>query len=898
MNADNKLLVLVDGSSYLYRAYHALPPLTSSKGQPTGAIYGVLSMLRKLINDYQPHHIAVVFDSKGKTFRDELFAEYKSHRPPMPDELKAQIEPLFAVIKAMHLPLLVMEGVEADDVIGTLAREAEKIGMRTVISTGDKDIAQLVNQHITLVNTMTNTTLDRKGVEDKFGVPPERIIDYLTLVGDKSDNIPGVPGVGPKTAEKWLKEWGSLDEIICHADKIAGKVGENLRAHLSNIPLAKQLVTIKCDVILPYKISDLEPGKPDQAQLIELYRELELKTWLAEALKNIEPETHQVKAEKKYHAITSQEKWREFLSLLSQQEIFAFDTETTSLNYMEAQLVGLSFSWQKDEAYYIPVGHTYLGVPEQLPLQQVLAELKPIFENDVKKKIGHNIKYDVEVLANYHIDVKGIAFDTMLESYVLDSTATRHDMDTLSLKYLGHKTITYDEVTGTGAKRINFSEVDLQVATQYAAEDADVTWQLHQVLWPKIHADEKLKYVFQQIEVPLIHVLVMMERNGVLLDVAQLKQQSELMAKTIKQLEDKIYQLSGVVFNIGSPKQLQEILFEKLKLPVSKKTPTGQISTAESVLQELAEEYELPKIILEYRSLAKLKSTYTDRLPEQVNSVTHRVHTSYNQTGAGTGRLSSSDPNLQNIPIRTEEGRKIRKAFIARPGYKIVAADYSQIELRIMAHLSQDKGLVSAFNHGQDIHRATAAQVFGQNISEVTDDQRRKAKAINFGLIYGMSAFGLAKQLRIERAAAQSYIDSYFMQYPGVLNYMQNTREKAHQQGYVETILGRRLYLSEINARNLQLQKAAERAAINAPMQGTAADIIKLAMNKIATWLDESDVDAKLIMQVHDELVFEVADMDIDVAKEKIVYLMENAVHLAVPLEVDVGVGNNWDEAH
>ncbi len=894
---DNELLVLVDGSSYLYRAFHALPPMSNSNGQPTGAIYGVINMLRRLIKDYSPHYLAVVFDAKGKTFRHDLYPEYKANRPPMPDELRDQIEPLHAIIKAMHIPLLSIEGVEADDVIGTLAKQAEKVGLKTLVSTGDKDMAQLVNQKISLINTMTNKHSDREGVITKFGIPPERIIDYLTLVGDTSDNVPGVSKVGPKTAVKWLEAYGSLDEVINHAAEIKGKVGENLRAGLDQLPISKELVTIKCDVKLPFTISDLTPGQQDNQQLIELFQQLEFKGWLKALLADTDTPSEK-NTSQQFHCILSQTEFKKWLDKLNKAELIAFDTETTSLNYMEASIVGLSFAIDDKEAIYIPVAHNYPGAPQQLDRQLVLTQLKSLLEDPNKAKIGHNLKYDKEVLANHGIELNGIRFDTMLESYVFDSTANRHDLDSSALKYLGHKNISYEEVAGKGAKQISFSQVTLEQATPYAAEDALITLQLHQHLWPKIKADSKLLSVFTEIEIPLIKVLSQMERNGVLIDCDLLAKQSTILAKRAEELQQEAFALSGEPFNLNSPKQLQEILYQKIGIPVIKKTPTGQPSTAEPVLQELALEHDLPELILEYRSLTKLKSTYTDRLPEQVNPQTHRVHTSYHQAVAGTGRLSSSDPNLQNIPIRTEAGRQVRKAFIAPPNYQLIAADYSQIELRIMAHLSQDKGLIDAFAASLDIHKATAAQVFSVPLNEVSNDQRRKAKAINFGLIYGMSAFGLAKQLGVERQAAQAYIDSYFEQYPGVHEFMEKTRHLAHEQGYVETLFGRRLYLPEINAKNLQRQKAAERAAINAPMQGTAADIIKRAMLSVSHWLNTTDVDAKLIMQVHDELVLEVTTADTQTVADKVQQLMSQAAILDVPLVVDIGVGANWEEAH
>lgn len=894
-----KPFILVDGSSYLYRAFHALPPLMNSRGEPTGAAYGVANMLRKLLNDYDPDYIAVVFDAKGKTFRDDLYAEYKSHRPPMPDDMRCQIEPLHDVIRAMGLPLLIIDGVEADDVIGTLAHLATEAGLDTLISTGDKDMAQLVNEHVSLINTMSNTLLDPAGVETKFGIPPTLIIDYLTLMGDSVDNIPGVPNVGPKTAVKWLKEYGSLDGIVAHAQEIKGKVGDNLRAHLKELPLSRQLTTIRLDVPLTLKPLDLRREPINTDALIAKLKHLEFKSWLAELLgdstvsqKNVPKKSHH------YSTILDENDFLSWLTKLNSAKVFAFDTETTSLDYMQAMIVGVSFAINPHEAAYIPLAHDYPLAPKQLSREFVLEKLKPLLEDNAKQKILHNAKYDMSVLANHNIQLRGVAFDTMLESYVVNSTASRHDMDTLALKYLGHRTIAFEDVAGKGAKQITFNQVTIEEAAPYAAEDADVTLQLHQTLWPKLCENTGLTHTFNDIEVPLIPVLSRMERCGVLIDTELLKQQSIELTARIKELEDKTYQIAGHVFNLSSPKQLQEILYDKLQLPILQKTPTGQPSTSEEVLQELALDYPLPKLILEYRSLTKLKSTYIDRLPEQVNAVTGRVHTSYHQAVTATGRLSSSDPNLQNIPVRTEEGRKIRKAFIAPKGYKIIAADYSQIELRIMAHLSNDANLLKAFANGWDIHQATAAEIFAVPLEKVTPDQRRSAKAINFGLMYGMSAFGLSRQLGSDRETAQLYMDLYFSRYPAVKTYMENTRNLAHHQGYVEGLYGRRLYLPEINVRNIQRQKAAERAAINAPLQGTAADIIKRAMIDIDKWLKNSKIEARMLMQVHDELVFEVTEKDVADAQEKIQSLMCNAAQLAVPLVIDIGVGNNWDEAH
>jgi DNA polymerase I len=890
-------LLLIDGSSYLYRAFHALPPLVNSKGLPTGAVYGVVKMIRKLVADFEPEYVAVVFDAKGKTFRHDMYDQYKAHRPPMPDDLRVQIEPLHNMIRAMRLPLICVEGVEADDVIGTLAKHAEVAGVSTLISTGDKDMAQLVNDHVSLINTMSGEALDAEGVETKYGVSPALIIDYLSLMGDASDNVPGVEKVGPKTAVKWLKQFGTLDDVMAQHESIGGKVGENLQKALAHLPLSRELVTIKCDVELPYKLSELMPAEADATTLIEQCRELEFKSWLSDLLSGEKAAT-KVVVEKQYHGILTEHDLEAWIEKIKAADWVAFDVETTSLNYMDAEIVGLSFAIKADEAIYIPVAHDYIDAPDQLDRLHVLTKLKPLLEDPSLKKLGHNLKYDKEVLANYHIELCGIAFDTMLASYVLDSTANRHDLDTLCLKYLGHENVHYEDVAGKGAKQISFSQVSLEQAIPYAAEDADMAFQLFSLFEPKLNADEKLKFVFEKIELPVLNVLTSIERHGVLIDVPSLKAQSQTLAVACKTLEEKAYELSGQPFNLNSPKQLQAILYEKLEIPILKKTPKGQPSTAEPVLQELAHQYELPSVILSYRSMSKLKSTYTDRLPEVVNEKTGRVHTSYHQAVAGTGRLSSSDPNLQNIPVRTEAGRNIRKAFIAPEGCVLVAADYSQIELRIMAHLSNDPGLLKAFSNNLDVHRATASEVFGVALEDVTNDQRRKAKAINFGLIYGMSAFGLAKQLGVERGVAQSYIDAYFIKYPGVHDYMENTRKQAHETGFVETLFGRRLYLAEINSKNKQRQLGAERAAINAPMQGTAADIIKIAMIAVDHWLVNSDIDAAMIMQVHDELVFEVATPDVDEAKAKITSLMSDAANLSVPLLVDVGTGKNWDEAH
>ncbi|RRQ21827.1 DNA polymerase I [Thiohalobacter thiocyanaticus] len=901
--ANDKPVVLVDGSSYLYRAFHALPPLTNSRHEPTGAVYGVINMLKRLLKDYEPEHVAVVFDARGKTFRDEMFEHYKANRPPMPEELAAQIEPLHAIVRALGFPVLQVPGVEADDVIGTLARQADARGEPVVISTGDKDMAQLVEGNITLVNTMSNTRLDREGVVEKFGVPPERIIDYLALVGDSSDNIPGVPKVGPKTAAKWLNEYGSLDALIEQADSVKGKVGESLRANLEQLDLSRQLATIRCDLELDQDVDALAMQPPDRAALKELYEQMEFRTWLKEILgEDVPPASGEAAAppaaEVEYETVLTQKQLDAWLGKLEQAGHYAFDTETTSLEYMQAEIVGLSFAVEAHSGAYVPLAHDYAGAPDQLDRDQVLKQFKQLLEDKAPKKIGHNLKYDMSVLANHGIELNGIAFDTMLESYVLDSTASRHDMDSLALKYLGHKCISYEEVAGKGAKQLSFNEVAVEVAAPYAAEDADITLRLHETLWSKLEQVQSLVGVFRDIDLPLVPVLSRMERNGVRVDRDMLATQSEELAQKMAEIEEAAFREAGQPFNIGSPKQIQEILYDKQGLPVLAKTPKGAPSTAEGVLAELALDYRLPQLILDYRGLSKLKSTYTDRLPERIDSRTGRVHTSYHQAVAATGRLSSTEPNLQNIPVRTESGRRIRQAFIAEDGYRILAADYSQIELRIMAHLSGDAGLLAAFAAGEDIHRATAAEVFGVRPEQVSGEQRRSAKAINFGLIYGMSAFGLARQLGIERGAAQEYVDLYFARYPGVKNYMDRTREQAHEQGFVETLFGRRLYLPEINARNHQRRTAAERTAINAPMQGTAADIIKLAMIRTDDWIRASRLDVRMVMQVHDELVFEVAETDVQKAEPAIREKMQTAAELAIPLEVEIGVGANWDEAH
>tara|TARA_R110000868_G_scaffold10639_4_gene51667 strand:- start:73126 stop:75816 length:2691 start_codon:yes stop_codon:yes gene_type:complete len=888
--------ILIDGSSYLYRAFHAMPPLTNSHGEPTGAVYGVVNMVKRLIADYEPSHIAVIFDAKGKTFRDDMYPEYKANRAAMPDDLRGQIEPLHNVIKAMGLPLLCVPGVEADDVIGTLAVQAQQHGLHCLISTGDKDMAQLVNDDITLINTMTSKVMGPDGVVEKFGVPAERIIDYLALVGDTSDNVPGVPKCGPKTAVKWLTEYGDIDNLVAHADDIGGKVGENLRNSLEMLPLSRQLVTIKLDVELEHTPEQLSPTAPDNAALAELFTRLEFKGWTKEL--SVDAPAAAKPQPSNYQTVLTQADFDAWMKKLEQADCFAFDTETTSLNYINAEIVGVSFATQAGEAAYVPVAHDYMGAPEQLNRDDVLARLKPLLENPAIKKVCQHGKYDMDVLVNYDIHMQGLAYDTMLESYVLNSTASRHDMDSLAQHYMNRETIHFEDVAGKGKKQLTFNDVTVEQAGPYAAEDADITLQLHQALWPQLEATPSLANVLTSIEMPLVPILSKMERTGVLIDSEKLHQLSDDFAKQMATIQANIFKEAGQEFNVESPKQLQEILFNQLGLPIIKKTPKGQPSTAEPVLQELANDYELPAMIIEYRGYAKLKSTYTDKLPLLVNDKTGRVHTSYQQAVASTGRLASSEPNLQNIPVRNASGRDIRKAFIAPKGYKILSADYSQIELRIMAHLSDDAGLLSAFAEGLDIHSATAAEVFGVKLNDVTTDQRRSAKAINFGLIYGMSAFGLAKQLKIPRNMAQDYINVYFDRYPGVKRYMEDTRKQAHEQGYVETLFGRRLYLPKINDRNKMLQQASERAAINAPMQGTAADLIKIAMINVDKKLQASGTDARLIMQVHDELILEVAEKDVDVISQLVETEMDNAAELKVPLEVGLGVGDNWDAAH
>ncbi|MCX2783926.1 DNA polymerase I [Microbulbifer thermotolerans] len=898
-------LILVDGSSYLYRAFHALPPLTTSSGKPTGAVRGVIAMLRRHLKEHPDSTVAVVFDAKGKTFRDELYADYKSHRPPMPDELREQIQPIHDIIDAMGLPRLVVEGVEADDVIGTLALEAQRQGQAVIISTGDKDMAQLVRPGITLVNTMSNTELDVEGVREKYGVGPELIIDFLALMGDKSDNIPGVPGVGQKTALALLQNLGSLKDIYADLDAIAPlgfrgakTLGKKMAEHREAAELSYKLATIKTDVDLQLHPQDLHNAEPDIDRLIALFETLEFRGWLEELSGESAQEAMAEAVEREYAIVTEMAEFDAWLQKLKEAEIFAFDTETTSLNYMQAKLVGLSFAVEPYKAAYVPLAHDYMGAPAQLPFDEVLAKLKPLLEDENHKKVGQNLKYDSHILANYGIELRGIARDTMLESYVLDSTGSRHDMDSLALKYLGEQTVHYEDIAGKGAKQLTFNQIEVDKAGPYAAEDADITLRLHQELSPRLAREPSLEKVLDEIEMPLLPVLSRMERNGTYIDAKMLAAQSAELEQKMREVEQRAFEEAGEEFNLGSTKQLGAILFDKLQIPVIKKTPKGAPSTAEPVLQELAHSHALPALIMEYRGLAKLKNTYTDKLPQMIDPATGRVHTSYHQAVTATGRLSSSDPNLQNIPIRTEEGRRIRQAFVAPAGSKIIAADYSQIELRIMAHLSGDKGLVEAFAAGQDIHRATAAEVFEVAPEAVTDEQRRRAKAINFGLIYGMSAFGLAKQLDIPRADAQQYVDLYFERYPGVHAYMENTRKQASEQGYVETLFGRRLYLPEINSRNGAQRQAAERTAINAPMQGTAADIIKRAMIAVDTWLAEQGLETKLIMQVHDELVLEVPEREVEQVSTGITELMQSAAELHVPLIADLGVGDNWDQAH
>ena len=952
-------LILIDGSGYLYRAFHALPPLTNRTGEPTGALFGVVNMLRATLKA-KPDFVAFVADASGPTFRDELFAGYKAHRPPMPDDLRTQVEPMLALVAALGFPILRIEGVEADDVIGTLATQAAAQDIDVVVSTGDKDLAQLVDAHVTLVNTMTNTMLDEAGVAAKFGVRPDQIVDYLALMGDSADNIPGVPKCGPKTAAKWLAEYATLDAVIANADKVSGKIGESLRSALPQLPLSRQLATIKTDVALDVKPSELKLRGPDTAVLRELYARYEFNAALkelerdaqasmpsfqrrlessscgtdnaeqeldsglrrtaeaghrSEHLRSEWPEGHAGGAARNdeqrpvaadvapatkgdYDLVLTQKHFDEWLARLQNAELIAFDTETTGLDPMRAEIVGVSFAVEPGRAAYVPLAHDYAGAPAQLDRAAVLQTLRPLLEDENKAKLGQHLKYDMNVLSNYGIVVRGVRYDSMLESYVWNASGNRHDMDTLAKKYLGVDTIRFEDVAGKGAKQIPFAQVDVQRAAEYAAEDADITLRLHQALWPKLEAEPKLRRVFTEIEMPLVPVLARMEQGGVLIDVEKLKTQSVELARRMLELQQRAYAVAGRHFSLDSPKQLQQLLYEELKLPVTLKTPTGQPSTNEEALEGLANQHELPRLILDYRTLAKLRSTYTDKLADHVNPRSGRVHTSYHQAVAQTGRLSSNDPNLQNIPIRTEEGRRIRQAFVAPPGHRILAADYSQIELRIMAHLSGDAGLLAAFHGNQDVHRATAAEVFGLPPSQVDANQRRAAKAINFGLMYGMSAFGLARQLGIGRGEAQEYIKRYFERYPGVQTFMQATREQAHRDGYVETLFGRRLYLNEIHSRNQGLRAGAERAAINAPMQGTAADIIKRAMIAVDAWLQTLSGDARMIMQVHDELVFEVRDDRLERIETGVRERMMHAAELAVPLVVDIGVGANWDEAH
>jgi DNA polymerase-1 len=924
-------LILVDGSGYLYRAFHALPPLTNTRGEPTGAVLGVLNMLNKMLKEEAPDRIAVVFDAPGRTFRDDLFDQYKAHRAPMPDDLRAQVQPLYDTVAAMGLPLLRVPGVEADDVIGTLAKQGADAGFKVLISTGDKDMAQLVGPNIELLNTMSNTRLDRIGVKAKFDVFPEQIVDYLALVGDASDNIPGVTSVGPKTAAKWLNQYQTLDALIAHAGDIGGKVGENLRSELVMLELSRKLATIDTNLTLDVAVEQLSTGAADVPRLRELYTRLELRSLLKALgpepppaaagagagtdLGEVEVMIAEVgepgaatlvtavgvlttPARRDYQTVLSQDAFDAWLGKLRDAPLISFDTETDSLDYMQARIVGVSFAVAPGEAAYVPLGHDYAGAPEQLDRGSVLAALKPLLEDFTHAKVGHHLKYDAHVLANYGIALNGQRFDSMLESYVLNSVATRHDMDSTAQRYLGLQTIHFEDVAGKGAKQLTFNQVDVAKAAEYSAEDADITLQLHHAIWPQIEAAPGLRSVYEEIEQPLVAVLFRMERTGVLVDRGLLKAQSAELAARMLELQALAHAEAGAVFNVDSPKQLQEILFGKLGIPVIRKTPTGQPSTAEDVLEELAASHALPKLILEYRGIAKLKSTYTDNLPLEIDAATGRIHTSYHQAVAATGRLSSADPNLQNIPIRTPEGRRIRQAFIAAPGHSLIAADYSQIELRIMAHLSGDPALLRAFAEDRDVHQATAAEVFGVPADAVSADQRRSAKAINFGLIYGMSAFGLARQLGIGRGDAQKYMDLYFERYPGVKRYMEETRRQARQTGYVETVFGRRLYLPEIQSRNAALRQYAERSAINAPMQGTAADIIKRAMIAVDAWLQSSATPARLIMQVHDELVLEVADTAVDMVVGQTRTHMIHAAELAVPLKVDVGVGRNWDEAH
>jgi len=914
-------LILIDGSSYLYRAFHALPPLSNAQGEPTGALFGVVNMLRATLKA-KPDYMAFVSDASGPTFRNELYDQYKANRPPMPEDLRAQVEPMLAIVAALGFPILRVSGVEADDVIGTLATQAQTRGIEVVVSTGDKDMAQLVSPQVTLINTMSNTVMDADAVMEKFGVRPDQIIDFLALTGDTVDNVPGVPKCGPKTAAKWLAQYDSLDGVIANADKVGGKIGENLRDTLPQLPLSRELVTIKLDVALEQGPTDLTPREPDRTQLRELYTRYDFKAALKEldsaesvgaepVLERVPVETPtqndraqgaslsdpSLSAPGEYELITTQEAFDAWLNKLRDAELIAFDTETTSIDAMRADIVGLSLAIEPGQACYIPLDHDYPGAPKQLDRDTVLAALKPIFEDPQRHKVGQHAKYDINILSHYDIEVQGVQHDTMLESYILNATATRHDMDSLARKYLGYETIKYEQVAGKGAKQISFSQVDLDTACGYAAEDADITLRLHHALWPQLESVPSLHKVYQEIEIPLVPVLAAMERRGVLIDGDELRRQSQQLGKRMFELQTEAFALVGRDFNLDSPKQLQAILFDELGLDAKIKTPKGQPSTNEEALEAIADVHALPRLILDYRGLAKLRSTYTDKLSGIVNPRTGRVHTSYHQGAVATGRISSSDPNLQNIPVRTEEGRRIRQAFIAPPGWKVLAADYSQIELRIMAHLSGDEGLLKAFHEGGDVHRATAAEVFGLPPEEVSNNQRRAAKAINFGLMYGMSAFGLARQLGVDRGEASDYMARYFSRYPGVRAFMDATREQAHRDGYVETIFGRRLYLENLTSRNQGLRQGAERAAVNAPMQGSAADIIKRAMISVADWLASRD-DAHMLMQVHDELVFEVRTDAVEAVRAGVIGRMTGAAQLAVPLLVDAGVGDNWDEAH
>jgi DNA polymerase I len=914
-------LILIDGSSYLYRAFHALPPLSNARGEPTGALFGVVNMLRATLKA-KPDYLAFVGDAPGPTFRDTLYAQYKANRPPMPDDLRSQVEPMLAIVGALGFPILCVPGVEADDVIGTLAVQAQALGIDVLISTGDKDMAQLVSPHVTLVNTMSNTVMDSAGVMEKFGVRPDQIVDFLALTGDTVDNVPGVPKCGPKTAAKWLAEYATLDGVIANAGKVGGKIGESLREALPRLPLSRELVTIKTDVPLEFGPTDLAQRVADTAQLRELYTRYEFKAALKDldaaeqATGIVEQQPGEtvpaepavltgpvavidaaLSAAGEYELVTTQAQLDAWLEKLRHAELIAFDTETTSIDAMRADIVGISFAVEAGKACYIPLGHDYPGAPKQLDRDAVLAALKPVLEDPSRPKLGQHAKYDINILSNYGIVVQGLKHDSMLESYVWNATATRHDMDSLAKKYLGYDTVKYEQVAGKGARQISFSQVDLDTACRYAAEDSDITLRLHLALWPKLESVPALRKVYEDIEIPLVPVLAAMEQRGVLIDGDELRRQSQQLGKRMLELQQQSYALAGREFNLDSPKQLQAVLFDELGLQAKLKTPTGQPSTNEEALEAIADTHELPRLILDYRGLAKLRSTYTDKLSGIVNPRTGRVHTSYHQGSVATGRISSSDPNLQNIPVRTEEGRRIRQAFIAPPGWQVMAADYSQIELRIMAHLSGDEGLLKAFHEGGDVHRATAAEVFGLKPEDVSANQRRAAKAINFGLMYGMSAFGLARQLGVDRGEAGDYMARYFSRYPGVHAFMEATREQAHRDGYVETIFGRRLYLENLTSRNQGLRQGAERAAVNAPMQGSAADIIKRAMIAVAAWLKDRD-DAHMLMQVHDELVFEVRADAVDAVRAAVVGRMSGAAELAVPLLVDVGVGANWDEAH